>query len=161
MPVTPYHFGPGIFIKSFLQRRFSLIVFIWTQILIDIQPLMVLITGKGILHGFSHTYLGASFIAIIGSITGMCIIKLVFPNTIFNPRLWKITFFSAFIGSYSHVLLDSIMHNDLNPFYPFCLNNSLYKIISLNKLHNFCIFSVILGLGAFILSLLKKKSCQR
>ncbi len=70
MPFTPLHMGPGLFIKSALQNRFSLMVFGWSQILMDIQPLIVMIKGEGHIHGFTHTYLGASLIAIIAVITG-------------------------------------------------------------------------------------------
>jgi len=43
--------GPGILVKSILQSSFSLMVFGWTQIVMDIQPLIVMITGEGHLHG--------------------------------------------------------------------------------------------------------------
>ena len=42
MPFTPLHMGPGILIKSLLQGCFSLMVFGWTQIVMDIQPLLVM-----------------------------------------------------------------------------------------------------------------------
>jgi len=58
MPFTPFHMGPGILFKALLQGSFSLMVFGWAQIIMDIQPLIVLITGKGHLHGFTHTYIG-------------------------------------------------------------------------------------------------------
>ncbi len=44
MPFTPIHMGPGILIKSILQGSFSLMVFGWTQIAMDIQPFIVLIS---------------------------------------------------------------------------------------------------------------------
>ena len=70
MPFTPFHMGPGILLKAILQGSFSLMVFGWTQIVMDIQPLIVLIMQEGHLHGFSHTYLGASLIAILSAVTG-------------------------------------------------------------------------------------------
>ena len=45
-------------------------VFGWSQIVMDLQPLFVLLTGEGELHGFSHTYLGASLLAILSALTG-------------------------------------------------------------------------------------------
>jgi hypothetical protein len=62
--------GPGILIKSLLQGGFSLIVFGWTQIVIDIQPLIVLLSGEDHLHGYTHTYVGAILIAIFAGLTG-------------------------------------------------------------------------------------------
>ena len=43
MPFTPLHMGPGIFIQALLQGGFSLMAFGWTQIVMDIQPLLVII----------------------------------------------------------------------------------------------------------------------
>ncbi len=50
MPFTPFHMGPAIFIKALLQGSFSLMVFGWSQIIMDIQPLVVLLTQEGRLH---------------------------------------------------------------------------------------------------------------
>ena len=70
MPFTPLHMGPGILIKALLQGSFSLMVFGWAQIVMDIQPLFVLVTGEGHLHGFSHTYIGATLLAILSALSG-------------------------------------------------------------------------------------------
>jgi hypothetical protein len=62
--------GPGIAVKTLLQGSFSLMVFGWAQIVMDLQPLVVLITGDGHLHGFSHTYMGATLLAIFSALSG-------------------------------------------------------------------------------------------
>jgi len=46
MPFTPFHLGPGIAIKAVMQGSFSLMVFGWAQIVMDVQPLVVMITGQ-------------------------------------------------------------------------------------------------------------------
>ena len=68
--------GPGILIKALLQSSFSLMVFGWTQIIMDIQPLIVLVTGEGHLHGFTHTFLGATCIAFISGFSGKYLSEL-------------------------------------------------------------------------------------
>ena len=80
MPFTPIHMGPGILIKSLLQGSFSLMVFGWTQIVMDIQPLIVLISGEGHLHGFTHTYVGVILIAIFFGANGKIAIRIGFEN---------------------------------------------------------------------------------
>ena len=134
MPFTPIHMGPGIFIKALLQGSFSLMVFGWTQIVMDIQPLIVLITGEGHLHGFSHTYIGASILAIVSALSGkylsqLGLVILGISKTKPIKIIWWVAFFSAFIGSYSHVYLDSIMHTDVEPFYPFSLDNQFIGMV--------------------------------
>ena len=70
MPVTPLHMGPGLLIKSVFRGAFSLTVFGWSQILMDLQPLVVLVTGEGRLHGITHTWLGAAVIGAVAAATG-------------------------------------------------------------------------------------------
>jgi membrane-bound metal-dependent hydrolase YbcI (DUF457 family) len=56
---------------------------------------------------------------------------------------------SAFIGSFSHVLLDSVMHADVEPFAPFTLNNPILGLLSVEVLHKFCLYSGLLGAGLY------------
>ena len=64
-----FHMSLGIFIKAMLQGSFNLMVFGWTQIVMDIQPLVIIRTGEGHLHGFTHTYIGATLIAMFSTVT--------------------------------------------------------------------------------------------
>ena len=149
MPLTPYHIGPGILIKSLLRTSFSLAIFGWTQILMDLQPLFSILTGIGDLHGISHTYLGAIVIGIISAISGKFFINLAsnYDNEIKKIKSTsKITYISAFIGSFSHIVLDSIMHLDMEPFYPFSQENNILHFITINQLHDICIYTGIIGL---------------
>ena len=165
MPFTPIHMGPGILIKAILQGSFSLMVFGWTQIIMDIQPLLVILTGEGHLHGFSHTYIGAILIALFASLSGKYLSEfgLIFLRVAKqdNPIIikWWVVIISAFIGSFSHVFLDSIMHSDVEPFYPFYLENNLLTVISVDQLHQWCLYSGLLGAGLYyaILFILKKQ----
>ena len=126
-------------------------VFGWAQIVMDLQPLFVLLTGEGHLHGFSHTYVGATLLAIFSALTGKYLselgLKLLGITKKHNPIQisWWVAFGSAFIGTYTHVALDSIMHNDVEPFYPLSQANSLLGFITVDELHQFCLFSALLG----------------
>ncbi|MDH5434999.1 MAG: metal-dependent hydrolase [Gammaproteobacteria bacterium] len=151
MPFTPIHMGPGIFLKSLLQGSFSLMVFGWAQIIMDIQPLVVLITGEGHLHGFTHTYVGATLLAIFSALTGKYLSELGLRILRIDDHgkpisiTWKITFISSFVGTYSHVILDSIMHRDVEPFYPFFSENELLGMITVAQLHKLCLYSGLVG----------------
>ena len=164
MPFTPIHMGPGILIKGLLQGSFSLMVFGWTQIIMDIQPLMVMISGEGHLHGFSHTYVGAILLAIFSALTGKYLSQIglsVFGITkgqTVNIKWW-VCLLSAFLGSFSHVLLDSIMHSDVQPFFPITLNNPFLGIISVGLLHKICLYSGLVGAGLyFVISFHQSRS---
>ena len=155
MPFTPFHMGPGIFIKALLQGSFSLMVFGWSQIVMDIQPLVVLLTGEGHLHGFSHTYIGATLLAIFSALSGkylselgLIIIGISKKNNPINIAWW-VAYVSAFIGTYSHVILDSIMHSDVEPFYPLSQANNLLGLITVGQLHKFCLASALVGAAIY------------
>ncbi|MCV6621321.1 MAG: zinc dependent phospholipase C family protein [Cellvibrionaceae bacterium] len=150
MPFTPVHMGPGIAIKALLQGSFSLIVFGWTQIVMDIQPLIVILTGEGHLHGFSHSYVGASLLAIFSALSGKYLSEIGLYILELNPNwevkiAWWIAFLSAFIGAFSHVAIDSIMHSDMEPFFPFSKENPLLGAISVEILHKLCLFGALIG----------------
>lgn len=155
MPFTPFHMGPGILIKALLQGSFSLMVFGWAQIVMDIQPLFVLLTGEGHLHGFSHTYVGATLLAIFSALSGKYLsevgLKLIGIARKLNPIQinWWIAFGSAFIGTYTHVVLDSIMHSDVEPFYPLSQANNMLGFISVGELHQFCLYSALVGTAVY------------
>lgn len=154
MPFTPVHMGAGIATKAILQGSFSLMVFGWTQIVMDIQPLIVLISGEGHLHGFTHTYIGAILIAIISALSGkylseIGLVRLGIAKKEPIKILWRVCFISAFLGSFSHVLLDSIMHTDVQPFYPITLENPFQGIISVSALHKLCMYLGLFGAAVY------------
>lgn len=148
MPFTPFHFGPAIALKAVFPAYFSLSVFILSQVLIDLEPLYFLITDNPPLYRFFHTYAGAGVIflicAVIGKPVGQLWLKLwnkaVSPGH--HSRLhssdkitFKATAISAFIGAFSHVLIDSIMYPDVHPFSPWSESNILLGTIDLLALH--------------------------
>lgn len=122
----------------------------WTQVVMDLQPLIVLLSGEGHLHGFTHTYLGATIIAVFSALSGKYLAEasLQFAG-LKNPSnaeiRWVVALISAFVGSFSHVLLDSLMHGDLQPFYPISQHNPFLGVISVEFLHKICVYSGLLG----------------
>ena len=105
MPFTPFHMGTGLVVKALLQTSFSLMIFGWTQIIMDIQPLIVLLTGEGHLHGFSHSFIGASLLALLAGITGKYLTEfaLNFVNKLIkdDTRLiipWSVAMLSALLA---------------------------------------------------------------
>jgi len=166
MPFTPIHMGPGILFKAIFQGSFSLMVFGWSQIIMDIQPLIVLFTGEGHLHGFTHTYVGAVLLAIFSALSGkylgefaLKLMKVTKEKEI--TILWKVSFFSATLGCFSHVLLDSFMHSDIQPLYPFTLSNPLLDVITTTMLHKICLYSGLVGIVLFYLVIWFKKSAKK
>lgn len=162
MPFTPLHMGPGIVVKAALQSCFSLIVFGWSQIVIDIQPLVVMLTDKGELHGFSHTFLGATLIGLFCGFTGKHLAELVLRiirEPKYLPMGWRVSVASAFIGTYSHIFIDSIMHTDVFPLSPFSTESPLHGIISIEALHIWCLASA--AVGSLVYFVVQRVKCKK
>lgn len=158
MPVTPFHFGLGLLIKSVLFKYFSFRIFVLVNIIIDLEPLYFILTNQYPLHRFFHTYLGATLIAagFIGVGRPICYHLSNFGNMIFkslpidNVKIaTPALVLSAFVGTYSHVFLDSMMHRDLLPFFPWTHSNELLYIISYEQLHLFCLLVGIIGIAIY------------
>lgn len=60
MPFTPFHMGAGLALKAVAGRHFSVLTFGIAQVAMDIEPLVGMLRGAAVLHGPTHTYLGAS-----------------------------------------------------------------------------------------------------
>jgi membrane-bound metal-dependent hydrolase YbcI (DUF457 family) len=71
-----------------------------------------------------------------------------------NPFKWQeLTLLSvaagALAGTYSHIVLDSVMHSDITPLAPlapFSNANPLLQMVSLSTLHWFCLAAGAAGL---------------
>jgi hypothetical protein len=170
MPFTPFHFGPALTIKAIAPGYFSLTVFILSQVLIDLEPLYFMVIQDPPLHRFFHTYLGASAVfavcLIIGKPIGQLWLKL-WNKTIapgHHSRLYaqplisfKATAISSFIGAYTHVFLDSIMHGDMQPLAPWSTNNIMLGVVDLLALHFGLIVLATVGLFWLLLHTLMNR----
>ena len=171
MPVTPFHLGPGLVLKSFAPRHVSFTTFAFTQILIDLEVLYYFAQNDWHMHRHIHTYLGATIIAVISVVIGRPICQWLLRkwnnHLSLKQKKWlyvepvislKPAAVGAALGAYSHVLLDSIMHYDIKPLAPFIGKNGLYGIVTLDQLDLICGLSGILGLIILIaLGLIRKK----
>jgi hypothetical protein len=150
--------GPGIAAKAVIGRHFSLMVFGFSQVAIDIEPLVRIIRSDEVRHGFTHTYVGATLIAVASVVIGrpICQFFLNFwtpdPDESFltwlrGPKVisWPAAIVGAFVGTYSHVFLDSVMHADMRPIAPWSDANALLHVISVTNLHVACVLSGLLG----------------
>ena len=148
MPFTPLHMGPGLLLKAILPTRFSLMVFGWAQIVMDLQPLVAMLTGRGELHGLSHTWIGASLLAVVATLSGKYLGELGLYLLGLRRQLpirWSAAWLGAVIGTASHVLLDSLVHADIRPFAPFSAANGLFGLRSWETVEWLCLASGALG----------------
>ena len=175
MPMTLLHMGPGLAIKALAGRHFSLLSFGVAQVAIDIEPLIGFILDSDVLHGPTHTYLGALAIAAIVAVISPYLCRPILRR--WNSELsfyhldWLVTpesfklfpvIAGACSGTISHVLLDSIMHVDITPLAPFSKANELQGIVTIDVLHQFCVLTGLFGIFGWIAVALWKRrvSCR-
>jgi hypothetical protein len=174
MPVTPFHLGPGIALKSVAGESFSFLAFGVAQVAMDIEPGIGMLRGAPTLHGWTHTYAGATAI-------GAIVFALARPACAPILRWWNAELTrnrldwlagtdtisrtaaatGAFIGTYSHVLLDSFMHADMRPFAPFSDANGLLALVSVPALHIGCAIAGAIGVAAWIAIGLRRRRVGR
>jgi hypothetical protein len=155
--------GPGLALKGIAGDRFSVLMFGLAQVAMDIEPGIGLIRGSDVLHGWTHTYLGATAIAAIVLAAGrpVCLAILLRWNQeltfhhfshLTSPEeiKWSAAAAGAFLGTYSHVALDSLMHADMNPFSPLASGNALLWAVSLETLHIGCIVAGLAGIALWL-----------
>ena len=151
MPITPFHFGPGAIVHVIAPKHVSFLAFCSANVLIDVEPLYYMVTGQHPLHRFFHTYIGATIIMILTAVTFLIALRMSsrvsFPNLFHWQSLKPFpVWLGAALGSYTHIVFDSVMHADIVPLSPFSNINVLYRFISLGELHLFCLFSALLSL---------------
>lgn len=147
MPFTPFHLGPGLACKALLGPRFSFMVFGGAQVLMDIEPLIGILRGWPVLHGPTHTLAGALLIGSIAGVIGRPVSAFVLDmlpvrHTLFS---WRASFAGAYVGTFSHVLLDAVMHADMAPWWPIVGGNALLGSVALDRLHVACVGAGVLG----------------
>ena len=148
MPFTPIHLGPGLAFKAMGGRHFSFMVFGGAQVLMDLEPLIGILQDRDVLHGVTHTWLGALVIGSVAAVIGKPISSMVLRwRKIAHPPLtWLAAMTGAYVGTFSHVLLDAIMHVDMAPAWPLLRGNPMLDLINIDQLHLACLAAGVVGL---------------
>jgi len=159
MPFTPLHCGPGMMVKALAPRQFSICVFTLTQVAMDVEVLWNGFARGALLHGPCHTYRGASVVAAVCFLAGKPASELIKKTwnraaaRCANANLavpertsWPASFTAAAFGAYSHILLDSMMHTDMQPLQPWSARNPLFGLIDPMLLQGLCLLLGVAGL---------------
>ncbi|MEM2980533.1 MAG: hydrolase [Thermoproteota archaeon] len=154
MPFTPFHLGPAIFFGMLLRKHMHMPTFIVANVILDIEPLLVIIFGlKYPLHGYFHTFIMGFF---IGSFLGLAMFMLErflshFYKTLLlesdvKPSLRQFVLAGS-SGALLHILLDAPLYDDIRPLYPLTVN-PFYNPSVTGGIYLFCIITG--GVGVFL-----------
>ena len=166
MPFTPFHVGPAIPVKAAMDKKFSLLTYAWAQVVMDLQPLLVILTRRGRTHGITHTFVGAAVLGAVAVVSGKYLGEFILNLLSFGKRPktvipWRVAILSGFVGSFSHVLLDALIYPDVSPFWPFTDANLRIGFTS-TEMIMFCVVSGLLGLAAWgVIALVKRRKAGK
>lgn len=169
MPITPFHFGPGALFKCLAPGHLSWTVFAFANLLIDLEPITLFFLTGDPAHPWLHTPPGAIAVAVVAAAAGRRPCEwflrwwnrqlntvqarwLAAPTEISSTQAWS----GALAGTFSHVLLDAVMHMDVRPFLPLVQGNPLQGLITIEQLQWACVAAGVLGIT--VLAILKRKS---
>ncbi|HYE58322.1 MAG TPA: hypothetical protein VD948_07435, partial [Rhodothermales bacterium] len=65
MPATPFHIGLGLLLKGAAPARLSLAAFVLTNVVIDVESVTNLITGRTPVHATLHTFVVAPVLGLV------------------------------------------------------------------------------------------------
>lgn len=154
MPITPFHFGPGLALKALNSRSFSWTAFVASQVIIDCETLYYILTRQYPLHRELHTFIGAT---AAGLATGAVLVFIVRRIPQIERRMsgrapsirsevsFRGLMLGGLVGGASHPLLDGIMHSDIRPFSPLSDSNPLLGLAGLGALHLGCVAAGMAG----------------
>ena len=54
------------------------------------------------------------------------------------------------LGTFSHLLLDALMHGDMTPLWPFSAANPLYELTTYEQVEWLCLGAGVLGGGLWV-----------
>ena len=159
MPITPFHFGPGVLLKASAPGHFSWTLFVLANVLIDTEPVLLFLLTGAPDHPWLHTPLGALLVALVAATLGrpVCAAWLRWWNRQLSPgqARWlgcgsridaRAAWLSALLGSATHLALDMLMHADVRPGWPLLDGNPMFGAVGLEMLHGAALLSGAVGL---------------
>jgi len=156
MPFTPYHFGPSACIALPLRKYIDIPVFILANVVIDLEPLTVMVFGLNYpLHGYFHTLLGGAAVAVFWAL-------IAYWRKNFFQRLMELfhvsyqtgfgkILLSSLLGVWFHVVVDSILYTDIRPLWPL-KTNPAYALLNPQTVYLLCKISFLPAIAFYVVA---------
>jgi hypothetical protein len=148
--------GPALCVGLPLRKYVHAPTFILANIILDIEPLIVLLMGLNYpLHGYFHTFVAA---IVVGTVLGFVMFlfeRILYPLhrklRLEQEATFKKTNFivAGVLGTMLHVLFDSPLYGEIRPFYPFTIN-PMYGLVPSIEVYLLCIGMGVLGIISYL-----------
>ena len=162
MPFTPFHLGPALFFGLILLRYVNFPTFIASSIVLDIEGLLVLLLNLDYpLHGFFHSFLGGSVVAVFLAFLMVRmngrIQRIVSPFKLGQKYSGKNIWLASFAGVFLHIVLDAPLYPDMMPFFPLTAN-PFYGISPALEVYGLCVILLLAGAGLYLYRISRRKT---
>ena len=163
MPFTPFHLGPGLLAKALLPRHVSLVGFAASQVAIDFEVLVRLLTRDPLLHGPVHTLVVAIPLGLVSGAIASTALGRLFPRTasanetVRHEANLGAGMLGGILGGATHPLLDGLMHADVYPFWPFHYGNPLLHLVPLRIVYLSCVLAGALGIALWLATMSRRR----
>ncbi|MDM0053840.1 DUF4184 family protein [Variovorax sp. J22R115] len=165
MPFTPFHMGVALVAKPAARRHFSLLAFSLAQVAMDVEPLVGMLRDQDVLHGRSHTVVGALLIGMAVAMLAPFVLRPVVAflhrkakenrlEWILDPQapsrgaVWA----GSLVGTLSHVVLDALIHHDMRPLAPFSQATPLLGLVEHDSVYRLCAWMAAAGAAVWVIS---------
>lgn len=131
MPITPLHLGILAPINHFFPKKVNALSFLIVNLWIDAAAIAYFVFDIhwGALHGpESHSFLAALAISSVVGVLGMLwyVIREIHHPGLHQASAVLSWYAGAFLGGISHILLDMLVHSEMQPLAPWADSNPLY-----------------------------------
>lgn len=163
LPFTPFHMGAAMLVKPVAQARFSVLAFGLAQVAMDVEPLVAMLAGWPVLHGWSHTVLGAVLIGIVVALVSPPVLRWLVAFFVAHAHAHHVgwimdpappsrvaVWVGAMFGTLSHVALDGLMHADMRPWAPLSQARAWLGVMEHDTVYSWCAVGFAVGGIAWI-----------
>lgn len=154
MPLTPFHLGPALVLGVVLFRWLDLPTLLAASVVIDVRAALVVFGPlDGPIHGILTTFVGgtavafalaAGVLALPDRLQSLLDVGRLAPTAEPAPVLA-----GALVGTYSHVVLDSLLYSDAQPFFPLAGNPLHQTGVIFVPVYAGCLLAGLLGIAGF------------
>ena len=134
------------------------------NVLIDLEVIYCLSRNEAPIHRYCHTYAGRFVLGLVAGVfvyaVGRILCRLkkrdhLTPARVGPSGRLSHALVAGLFGGLSHILLDSLMHDEMAPLWPLADGNALAGVIGTGSLH---IALAVAGFFGVVLWLLTPKS---
>jgi len=165
MPFTLYHLGPAILVGLILFPLLDLPTFVVANIIIDLEPLLVLLLGlrfplHGPLHSLTLGALAAAGLTLVMPGLSNLVKPFLRSLRLHHTSRFNRVLASSLLGVWLHIVLDALIYPEVRLLYPI-RGNQLLGLASPGAVYVFCSAALPLALLVHLVRFLVLRSGRR